>query len=69
MYLTTLDPIGRDFDRVVRRAFGGSALNHGALNHGALHRGAPNHGALAHGVSPITMVPMPESVKISSRMA
>jgi HSP20 family protein len=33
MYLTTLDPISRDFDRVVRRAFGGSALNHGALSH------------------------------------
>jgi HSP20 family protein len=28
MYLTTLDPISRDFDRVVRRAFGGSSLNH-----------------------------------------
>jgi HSP20 family protein len=28
MYLTTLDPISRDFDRVIRRAFGGSALNH-----------------------------------------
>jgi HSP20 family protein len=28
MYLTTLDPISRDFDRVVRRAFGGSALSH-----------------------------------------
>ena len=28
MYLTTLDPISRDFDRIVRRAFGGSALNH-----------------------------------------
>ena len=28
MYLTTLDPMSRDFDRVVRRAFGGSALNH-----------------------------------------
>jgi HSP20 family protein len=26
MYLTTLDPISRDFDRIVRRAFGGSAL-------------------------------------------
>ena len=25
MYLTTLDPISRDFDRIVRRAFGGSA--------------------------------------------
>jgi HSP20 family protein len=28
MYLTTLDPISRDFDRVVRRAFGGSAFSH-----------------------------------------
>jgi HSP20 family protein len=28
MYLTTLDPISRDFDRVVRRAFGSSALSH-----------------------------------------
>jgi HSP20 family protein len=27
MYLTTLDPISRDFDRIVRRAFGGSAVN------------------------------------------
>jgi HSP20 family protein len=27
MYLTTLDPISRDFDRIVRRAFGASALN------------------------------------------
>ena len=36
MYLTTLDPISRDFDRIVRRAFGGSVLNHGALNHGGL---------------------------------
>ncbi|MGH3266038.1 MAG: Hsp20/alpha crystallin family protein, partial [Trebonia sp.] len=26
MYLTTLDP-SRDFDRIVRRAFGASALN------------------------------------------
>ena len=34
MYLTTLDPISRDFDRIVRRAFGGSALDHGASNHG-----------------------------------
>ncbi len=25
MYLTTLDPISRDFDRIVRRAFGGFA--------------------------------------------
>ena len=24
MYLTTLDPISRDFDRIVRRAFGGA---------------------------------------------
>jgi HSP20 family protein len=37
MYLTTLDPISRDFDRIVRRAFGGSALNHGALNHGGVN--------------------------------
>jgi HSP20 family protein len=29
MYLTTLDPISRDFDRVVRRAFGASAGNRG----------------------------------------
>ena len=28
MYLTTLDPISRDFDRIVRRTFGGSALGH-----------------------------------------
>ena len=28
MYLTTLDPISRDFDRIVRRAFGG-AVSHG----------------------------------------
>ena len=27
MYLTTLDPISRDFDRIVRRAFGASAFN------------------------------------------
>ncbi len=26
MYLTTLDPISRDFDRIVRRTFGGSAF-------------------------------------------
>ncbi len=26
MYLTTLDPISRDFDRIVRRAFGGSGF-------------------------------------------
>jgi HSP20 family protein len=29
MYLTTLDPISRDFDRIVRRAFSGGAFNHG----------------------------------------
>jgi HSP20 family protein len=33
MYLTTLDPIGRDFDRIVRRAFAGSALNHGGYSY------------------------------------
>jgi HSP20 family protein len=33
MYLTTLDPISRDFDRIVRRAFGAGALNHSALSH------------------------------------
>ena len=33
MYLTTLDPISRDFDRIVRRAFGGSALNHGSFSY------------------------------------
>jgi HSP20 family protein len=32
MYLTTLDPISRDFDRIVRRAFGGN-FNPGAFNH------------------------------------
>jgi HSP20 family protein len=32
MYLTTLDPISRDFDRIVRRAFGG-AVNHGGLSY------------------------------------
>jgi HSP20 family protein len=37
MYLTTLDPISRDFDRIVRRAFGGGNFNHGAFNHGALN--------------------------------
>ena len=26
MYLTTLDPMSRDFDRIVRRAFGGTAF-------------------------------------------
>jgi HSP20 family protein len=35
MYLTTLDPISRDFDRIVRRAFGGSAL--------ALSQGRPSY--------------------------
>jgi HSP20 family protein len=49
MYLTTLDPIGRDFDRIVRRAFGGSVLNHGVLNHGVLNHGVLNHGVLNHG--------------------
>jgi HSP20 family protein len=29
MYLTTLDPITRDFDRIVRQAFGQSALGSG----------------------------------------
>jgi HSP20 family protein len=33
MYLTTLDPISRDFDRIVRRAFGGSALNPSGLSY------------------------------------
>jgi HSP20 family protein len=33
MYLTTLDPISRDFDRIVRRAFGGGALNRGSFNY------------------------------------
>ena len=31
MYLTTLDPISRDFDRIVRRAFGGPAFAGRAL--------------------------------------
>ena len=31
MYLTTLDPISRDFDRIVRRAFGPGALNRGGF--------------------------------------
>ena len=35
MYLTTLDPISRDFDRIVRRAFGGNSFNYGAFNHGS----------------------------------
>ncbi len=29
MYLTTLDPITRDFDRIVRRAFGNGAFGNG----------------------------------------
>jgi HSP20 family protein len=29
MYLTTLDPISRDFDRIVRRAFAGGAYRNG----------------------------------------
>jgi HSP20 family protein len=29
MYLTTLDPISRDFDRIVRRAFSGNGFNGG----------------------------------------
>lgn len=28
MYLTTLDPITRDFDRIVRRAFGGNGFSY-----------------------------------------
>ncbi len=32
MYLTTLDPISRDFDRIVRRAFGG-AFNQGSFSY------------------------------------
>jgi HSP20 family protein len=28
MYLTTLDPISRDFDRIVRRAFGGNTVGY-----------------------------------------
>ena len=34
MYLTTLDPISRDFDRIVRRAFAGNGFSYGAFNHG-----------------------------------
>jgi HSP20 family protein len=30
MYLTTLDPISRDFDRIVRRAFGGAVSHAGS---------------------------------------
>ena len=33
MYLTTLDPISRDFDRIVRRAFGGSSVNRGGYSY------------------------------------
>jgi HSP20 family protein len=33
MYLTTLDPISRDFDRIVRRAFGASALGQGGAGY------------------------------------
>ena len=33
MYLTTLDPISRDFDRIVRRAFSGSAVNRGGYGY------------------------------------
>ena len=33
MYLTTLDPISRDFDRIVRRAFAGSAPNQGRVSY------------------------------------
>jgi HSP20 family protein len=32
MYLTTLDPISRDFDRIVRRAFGAPAVASRALS-------------------------------------
>jgi len=39
MYLTTLDPISRDFDRIVRRAFGAGVLNHGVLSPAALTPG------------------------------
>ena len=33
MYLTTLDPISRDFDRIVRRAFNGGSLARGSFNY------------------------------------
>jgi HSP20 family protein len=33
MYLTTLDPISRDFDRIVRRAFNGGSLTRGSFNY------------------------------------
>ena len=32
MYLTTLDPISRDFDRIVRRAFSGPAISSRAFS-------------------------------------
>jgi len=42
MYLTTLDPISRDFDRIIRRAFNGSALNGSASgNQGFWAQGLP----------------------------
>ncbi len=47
MYLTTLDPISRDFDRIARRAFG-SSLAAGAFNHGTFNHGAFNHGGLSY---------------------
>ena len=34
MYLTTLDPISRDFDRIVRRAFAGPAFSSRAFSNG-----------------------------------
>jgi HSP20 family protein len=33
MYLTALDPISRDFDRIVRRAFGGAVASRGGLSY------------------------------------
>ena len=45
MYLTTLDPISRDFDRIVRRAFAGSASRNGFSGTGP--------GLLAVGISAI----------------
>ena len=33
MYLTTLDPISRDFDRIVARAFSRGALNRGGFSY------------------------------------
>jgi len=33
MYLTTLDPVSRDFDRIVRRALGGSAFNRSGFSY------------------------------------